>query len=333
MKRVLSLLLLIPFLTVQAWALRGGPYDSMISRAAYAGTYGVAIEGIATTPTEPKIAGSTQDNPDYDALLVNANQQPVVGVMTLSVPASGSPAGRVIVFNAGMMYLGNAQGTLNAGNVTVPAKAKMTLLQQLSHYTVRTTSNGVQKQGDAVVDLILSGPLTMEAQPNYFTGIIELNGTGKLYKYSPMMSQVQINTQTSTDQTSTIGQLVTQTTSSTSTQTSTNDAGETVTNTTSTQTTSPSTTSNTTNTGTTQKLTYDPSTVRQPAVSGGSVFMELAAVGFREDTNSTAPAPFTPPTDQTLFQIEVPVANTTGGGGGGTTGGATGGGTGTRTGN
>jgi len=311
---------------VQAWALRGGPYESMLPRSAYAGTYGVAIEGTATAPTQQKMPGKTEtdppvDNPDYDELLVNANQQPVVGVMTLSVPSAGSPSGRVLIFNAGLMYLGNAQGTLNAGNVTQPAKAKMTLLQQLSHYTVRTASNGVQKQGDAVVDLILSGPMIMEAQINYFTGIIELNGTGKLYKYSPMMSQVQINTQTGTTLNGTTGQVVTQTSSSTSTQTSTNDAGETVTNTTSTQTTAPSSTSNTTSTAANQTLTFDPASVRQPTVAGGSVFMELAAVGFREDLAPSTPAPFTPPSDQTFFQIDIPVAATTGGGGG-TTGGA-----------
>jgi hypothetical protein len=326
MKRVLSLLLLIPFLTVQAWALRGGPYESMLARSAYAGTYGVAIEGTSTTPTQ-------STNSDYDASLVNANQQPVVGVMTLSVPSAGSPSGRVLIFNAGLMYLGNAQGTLNAGNVTQPAKAKMTLLQQLSHYTVRTASNGVQKQGDAVVDLILSGPMIMEAQINYFTGIIELNGTGKLYKYLPMMREVQIETVTETQQTASPGDLATVTSSTTTTQTTTNDAGETTTNTTSTQTTTQVPTTSVTTTSGKQTQNFNPASVRQPAVAGGSVFMELAAVGFREDANPSSPAPFTPPSDQTFFQIDIPLAATTGGGGGGNTGGGGGaGGTATRTG-
>jgi hypothetical protein len=322
MKRVLSLLLLIPFLTVQSWAWRGGPYDSMVSRSAYAGTYGVAFTGSAKDREEvpdpflKKIGNEPVDKNDPTKGTLESS---AIGVMTMSVPSAGLASGRVLLFNAGMMYLGNAQGTLNAGSVTQPGKAKMTMLQQLSHYTARTASNGIQKQGDVVVDLILSGALNLELATNFQTGLIEVTGTGKLYKFAPMMTAVKVDTTTATTQESQgTDQTVTSTSSSTSTQTVVDDVGATVTTNSGQQTTGPSSTNNTNvnTTGAVQTLTFEPEKVRQAPVHDSEYFMSLTALGVREDTNAAVPSPFTAPSEQTFFQIDIPAPAGNGAGNG-----------------
>ena len=107
----------------------------MVSRSAYAGTYGVAFSGTAVV-----------SDADPDQFLKNANGQAAVGVMTLSVPSSGPTSGRVLIFNAGLMYLGNAQGTLNAGNMMQPGKAKMTMMGVNATFVI--------KAGDASQSLV-----------------------------------------------------------------------------------------------------------------------------------------------------------------------------------
>lgn len=315
MKRVLSLLLLIPFLTVQAWALRGGPYDSMVSRSAYAGTYGVAFKGTAkdTEDTPDPVLAKIGNEPDTSTTAKPGQtlDSSAVGVMTMSIPGAGLASGRVLLFNAGMMYLGNAQGTVNAGSVTQPGKAKLKMLQQLSHYTARTTSNGVQKQGDVVVDLILSGALDLELGTNFQTGLIEVTGGGKLYKFAPMMTTVKIDTE-STTKTSGTDESATNTSSSTSNQTVVDDAGASVTTTSSQQTTGPSSTNNTNTTGAVQTLNFEPDKVRQAPVHDSEYFMSLTANGVREDTNVAVPPPFTAPSEQTFFQIDIPAPATGG---------------------
>jgi hypothetical protein len=276
----------------------------MVSRSAYAGTYGVAFNGSAKDREEVpdqflKKIGNEPGNLESSA----------IGVMTMSVPSAGLASGRVLLFNAGMMYLGNAQGTVNAGSVTQPGKAKMTMLQQLSHYTARTASNGVQKQGDVVVDLILSGALNLELATNFQTGLIEVTGSGKLYKFAPMMTAVKVDTTTATTQGSQgTDQSVTSTSSSTSTQTVVDDAGATVTTSSAQQTTGPSSTNNTNvnTTGAVQTLNFEPDKVRQAPVYDSEYFMSLTALGVREDTNVAVPSPFTAPSEQTFFQIDIP---------------------------
>jgi hypothetical protein len=316
MSRVLSLLLLIPFLTVQAWARRGGPYEYFIARSAYAGTYGVYLQGNSS------VAGN-----DF---MSAANDATVVGVMTMSVPSSGFVSGRVLLFNAGMMYLGNAQGVLTAGNVQTPEPAKLRLIQQMAHYTARTTYNGVQKQGDVVVDLILNGTLDLKLSLNYFTGLVEVSGDGKLYKFETMLSAVKTDQQTNTDLTTTQNSTgVTSTNTSSTTETTTDASGAITTSTDTVTTTGPSsqTSSTGSNTRTTQTLLYDPLSVRQPPAAAGSQFINLTTVtGYREDTAVAVVPPFAPPSEQTHFNIEIPVANTGGGGTGGTGGNAAGGG-------
>jgi hypothetical protein len=316
MKRVLSLLLLIPFLTVQAWAWRGGPFELFIVRSAYAGTYGVYLDGKSSVGSNDFMSA--------------ANDGTAVGVMTISVPGSGFVSGRVLMFNAGMIYLGNAQGVLRAGNVKSPEPAKLNLIQQMSHYTARTTYNGVQKQGDVVVDLILSGTLDLELSTNYFTGLVEASGGGKLYKFETMLSEVKTDQETKTGLDSTQNNSgVTTTSTSSTTNTTTDASGATTTTIDTTTTTGPSSLTNETDstTTTTQTLKYEPNAVRQPPVAASSAFITLAAIGYREDTTVAVVPPFAPPSEQTHFNIEVPVANNGGGGTGGTGGtGTTGGG-------
>jgi hypothetical protein len=302
MKRALALLLLIPFLTVQTWAWTGGPYDSMVSRSAYAGTYGVAFEGYATL-----------GDLDPDQFLEKANNQAVVGVMTMSVPSAGATSARVLLFSSGLMFLGNAQGTLNAGSNARSGKAKMTLLQQMSHYTAHTTSDGIQNQSGVVVDLILSGPLVLELKANYQTGLIEVTGEGDLYKFAPMLTAVKVNTSSEAN-TGTEGsdQSLNNNSTTTKTRTYVDEEGFTVTETVSETTSGPSTnqTSNSSTSGVIGSVNYDPNSVRQPPVTAGDVFIKLSAVGVREDTTVAVLAPFAPPSQSTFLQIDIPLPAT-----------------------
>ena len=114
MIRVLSLLMLIPLLSTQVWAIRGGPYDAFLSRSltAIAGTYGVAMRGMRkdfknvsthdnwTTTTTPK----TSDPSDPLSEIVYYERDP------------GSDA-RVQVET---LDGGNHLVTLTATNVTPP---------------------------------------------------------------------------------------------------------------------------------------------------------------------------------------------------------------------
>jgi hypothetical protein len=178
MKRVLSLLLLIPFLTVQAWALRGGPYDSLNGRsmAALAGTYGIVLDG-NVLPEGP------------DAKPVNPE---TTGVMTMAIPTSGMATGRILIFSQGLMYLGNAQGTVDQRS------GKIALVSQVSHYVARTVSNGITKQSGVAIDAILSGKMNLSLSLDYFSGLIEVAGSATYYKFDPLMTQVILDTTTST---------------------------------------------------------------------------------------------------------------------------------------
>jgi hypothetical protein len=96
------------------------------------------------------------------------------------------------------------------------------------------------------------------------------------------------------------------------------DAGASVTTTNTQQTTGPSAT-NTTNTNTTgavQTLAFEPDKIRMAPVTSSEVFMNLKAEGYREDTNESAPAPFTAPSEQTFFQIDIPAPAGNGAGNG-----------------
>jgi len=164
MNRVLSLLLLVPFLITQvlnvapAWA-RGGPFDDMLSRSlpALAGTYGVSLAG-----TGPNATSAT-------------------GVLALTLPAVGIATGRALLFNAGRMYIGTAQGLLD------PRTGKLALLSQLSHYFVRTATDVTTQISSVIVDSIYSGQIDLNLSVDDLTGLVEAVGSAVYLEYNPMI--------------------------------------------------------------------------------------------------------------------------------------------------
>jgi hypothetical protein len=180
MKRVLSLLLLIPFLTVQAWALRGGPYDGLNGRSqsALAGTYGVVLSGNVLFNEAEKSAAPV--NPE------------TTGIMAMSVPGAGMASGRILIFAQGLMYLGNAQGVVDQRS------NKITLVSQVSHYVAHLVTDGITRQSGVAVDAILSGKMDLQLSLDYFSGLIEVGGTATYFKYDPLLAQVVLDTNTST---------------------------------------------------------------------------------------------------------------------------------------
>ncbi len=139
--------MLIPLLSTQVWALRGGPYDSILTRSltAIAGTYGVAMRGMRkdfknvsthdnwTTTTTPK----TADPSDPLSKIVYYEPDPgsddivsTTAVLYLTVPATGICSGKVMLFHRGLMYFGTTTGLVERRSM------KITLLSELSHFTI-----------------------------------------------------------------------------------------------------------------------------------------------------------------------------------------------------
>lgn len=179
MKRVLSLLLLIPFLVTQAWAIRGGPYDSPlgISQAALSGTYGIALQGTVD-------ADETQ----------NTDAMSTTGALAISVPTSGMVTGRVLIFDKGLMYFGAGQGLVD------PRSGSMKLLAQASHYTVVNANNNA---ANPMVDYILSGQINLNLDVDYFSGLIVASGDAVFASYDTVPPSVQQNSTSTTSTTST----------------------------------------------------------------------------------------------------------------------------------
>lgn len=185
MNRVLSLLLLVPFLITQVLTVtpafaRGGPYDDMLStsQSTLAGTYGVALTG---------------DNYHWDDL---QNSSSVTGVMALSVPAVGIATGRVLLFDRGLMYMGTAQG------ITDTRSGKMRLLSQLSHYIVFFSPDKGVTPSTAMVDSIYSGQIDLQLSVDYLSGLIQAEGSARFSDFyaeaNPIITARQAN-QTSTN--------------------------------------------------------------------------------------------------------------------------------------
>jgi hypothetical protein len=186
MKRVLSLLLLVPFLTVQAWALRGGPYDGLNGRSlsALAGMYGVVLTG----NVELNEAGLPKDPTKPEEDPVNPE---TTGVMVMSIPGSGMASGRILIFAQGLMYLGNAQGIVDQRS------GKIALVSQVSHYVSRVATNGLTTQSGIAVDAILSGKMDLALSLDYISGLIEVAGGAKYFRYDPLLAKVVLDTNTS----------------------------------------------------------------------------------------------------------------------------------------
>jgi hypothetical protein len=184
MKRVLSLLLLVPFLTTQAWAILGGPFDGLNGRsqAALAGTYGVILSG-NVLKAEKKMDGTQDpsgDNPE------------TTGIMAMSVPGAGMASGRILIFAQGLMYLGNAQGMVDRRNNSV------SLVSQVSHYVSRVVSDGITTRTGVTIDAVLSGKMNLSMRLDYMSGLIELDGSASYYRSKTLMTELTLETNNST---------------------------------------------------------------------------------------------------------------------------------------
>ena len=170
MTRVLSLLLLIPFLVTQVWAGTGGPFDGAMgnSQTAWAGSYGLSLQG--------------NEDAGVDAISTT-------GVLSLSIPLSGLTMGRILIFDKGLMYLGSTQGHLD------PRSGKLKLLAQASHYTVLASYNNTF---NPVVDYILSGQLNLNLSADYFSGLIIANGDATFARYDPIAEALTVRSSTTT---------------------------------------------------------------------------------------------------------------------------------------
>ncbi len=168
MKRVLSLLLLIPFLVTQAWAIRGGPFESSLgnSQASLAGTYGISLQGT-------EVAG--------------ANSISTTGILVLSVPVAGLVKGALVVFDKGLMYVGTSFGNLDSKS------GKMRLLAQASHYAVIAIQNTMYTP---VVDYNLSGQVNLDLSVDYLSGLIMASGDATFARSEPLAPQVTNNAAT-----------------------------------------------------------------------------------------------------------------------------------------
>jgi len=184
MTRVLSLLMLIPLLSTQAWAIRGGPYDSVLSRSltAIAGTYGVAMRGMRkdfknvsthdnwTTTTTPK----TSDPSDPLSEIVYYERDPgsddivsTTAVLYLTVPATGICSGKVMLFHRGLMYFGTTTGLVERRSM------KITLLSELSHFTIMSGATFGSRE------TFVSTP-AVASNPNFANNQNQLNNGGTL---------------------------------------------------------------------------------------------------------------------------------------------------------
>ena len=310
MNRVLSLLLLVPFLITQVltvtpgWA-RGGPFDDMLSRSlsALAGTYGVALTGDSNTWSIPAADGTTQSNP-------NSN---VTGVLALTLPPVGIATGRVLLFNRGLMYLGTAQGLLD------PRTGNLKLLSQLSHYFVRITTDGATQGNSAVVDSIYSGQIDLHLSVDYFTGLIAAEGQARFSEYNPLIGKVtqktsaDTSTSTTASNDSTTGPNDTKSVSTSNTSIKYEEDGSITTTTTST-TSNGGLTSSTSSSETGSKTGTEVSNFHDTTKQGKSDFLDLklTASGVRQSTATPNIGAFVAPTVATSFQVEAPAGVATG---------------------
>jgi hypothetical protein len=305
MKRVLSLLLLIPFLVTQAWAISGGPYDSNVARSlsAYAGTYGVIMQGSSTDDDE------WNNKPENKAEIAagTATESSAIGFLGFSVPrpgsrssgtggATGGAAGgatggatasgsgntltyaSMLIFDQGLMYTGVGHGIIDIRS------GKLALLSQATHYAVRVASNGITQTSAAVPDAILNGVVNLGLSLNYLTGLIEAEGKASFTRYETLLDES--TTTTSTDGTVTNAQST----------------GVVVTVGADGSNTSTVTTTNTDQLGnqvTVTKQLFDPSKVRQAGVPNGKPYLVMSASGARQD-----------PFDEGVFAISAPSAGT-----------------------
>ena len=185
--------MLIPLLSTQAWAIRGGPYDSFLSRSltAIAGTYGVAMRGMRkdlknvsthdnwTTTTTPK----TSDPSDPLSEIVYYERDPgsddivsTTAVLYLTVPATGICSGKVMLFHRGLMYFGTTTGLVERRSM------KITLLSELSHFTIMSGATFGSRETFVSGTAVTSGGNQDETRT---TGTLLATGSGGTVSFTP----------------------------------------------------------------------------------------------------------------------------------------------------
>jgi hypothetical protein len=275
----------------------------MLSRSlsALAGTYGVALTGDNKWTNNPPAADGTA--------LPNPNSN-VTGVLALTLPPVGIATGRVLLFNQGLMYVGNAQGLLD------PRTGNLKLLSQLSHYFVRITTDGATQGSAAVVDSIYSGQIDLHLSVDYFTGLIEASGDARFSEYNPLVQSVSTATSTKTTNSDGTGPGNATTTTNGNSASSSNTAvtteadGSTTTTTTS-KTTTVSSVDTSADTVTISVKNYDTSTQSGTDTKRKLLDLQMTASGVRQSTAVTNIGAFVAPTLATSFQVEGPAGATT----------------------
>jgi hypothetical protein len=177
--RILSLQLVFTLAASQAWALVGGPYDGQLSLAAMSGTYGISL------------AGTSANSVATDAAGLNGT----TGVMLLSVPQRGLSVAKTLIFDQGLMYFGSSTGVVKASNRGGTA----TMVTQLVHYVVRTNTDGDSSNTGTYPTETLNGAMKLRINPDYFTGITTVSGSGSFWKTDLLLTSIVNTTSTTTD--------------------------------------------------------------------------------------------------------------------------------------
>jgi hypothetical protein len=145
-----------------------------MSLAAMTGTYGVSLSG-----TKRDHLTST-------------------GVMLLSVPARGLAQSATLIFDQGLVYAGSASGAVKISG----EKGTMKLVSQLTHYSVRTITDGSSSTTVAFPDSMMTGFMQLEIAPDYQTGLVSVDGKASFWEKRLRLNstrEVKETTTTTTD--------------------------------------------------------------------------------------------------------------------------------------
>lgn len=185
--RILSLQLVFTLAASPAWAISGGPYDQYMSLAAMTGTYGVSLSG-----TNPDHLSST-------------------GVMLLSVPSKGLAQASTLVFDQGLIFAGSATGAVNISG----EKGTIKMVSQLTHYSVRTTTDGGSATTVAFPDSMLNGFMNLKIAPDYQSGLVSVGGAASYWEVRIRLRSTESVTESVTETDNGNGSRTTTTTTTT----------------------------------------------------------------------------------------------------------------------
>lgn len=156
------------------------------------GTYGISLAGTSFTYTDPG-DHVTQITDSSHAATDSAGLNGTTGVMLLSVPQRGLSVAKTLIFDQGLMYLGTSTGVVKVSN----GQGGATLITQLTHYAVRTTTDGSTSATSTYATDMLNGVMKLKISPDYFTGITSVSGSGTFWAQDLRLTTV-VNSTTST---------------------------------------------------------------------------------------------------------------------------------------